>query len=41
MSDSWFDRMRSGFRKTSERLGDNLSGLVTKAALDEATLDEI
>jgi fused signal recognition particle receptor len=33
--------MRLGFRKTSERLGDNLSGLVTRAALDDATLDEI
>jgi fused signal recognition particle receptor len=33
--------MRSGFRKTSERLGDNLAGLVGKAALDEASLDEI
>ncbi|MBX3561613.1 MAG: signal recognition particle-docking protein FtsY [Sphingomonas sp.] len=38
---SWFDRMRLGFQKTSERLGDNLTGLVTKAALDEATLDGI
>jgi fused signal recognition particle receptor len=41
MSESWFDRMRLGFRKTSERLGDNLAGLVTKATLDEATLDDI
>ena len=38
---SWFERMRLGFQKTSERLGDNLTGLVTRAALDEATLDEI
>ncbi len=38
---SWYERMRLGFRKTSERLGDNLSGLVTRAALDDATLDEI
>ena len=38
---SWLDRMRSGFAKTSDRLGDNLSGLLTKSALDEATLDEI
>ena len=38
---SWLDRMRSGFAKTSDRLGDNLSGLFTRAALDEATLDEI
>jgi fused signal recognition particle receptor len=38
---TWLDRLQSGFRKTSERLGDNLTGLFTKAALDEATLDEI
>jgi fused signal recognition particle receptor len=38
---TWFDRMRLGFKKTSDRLGDNLTGLVTRAALDEATLDGI
>ncbi|MEA3010153.1 MAG: fused signal recognition particle receptor [Sphingomonadales bacterium] len=38
---TWLDRLQSGFRKTSERLGDNLTGLFTKAALDEATLEEI
>ncbi len=38
---TWYDRMRLGFRKTSDRLGDNLTGLLTKSALDEATLDEI
>jgi fused signal recognition particle receptor len=38
---AWFDRVRDGFRKTSDRLGDNLTGLFGKAALDEATLDEI
>jgi fused signal recognition particle receptor len=38
---TWIDRLQSGFRKTSERLGDNLTGLFTKAALDEQTLDEI
>jgi fused signal recognition particle receptor len=37
----WLDRLTLGFRKTSERLGDNLTGLFTKAALDEDTLDEI
>ena len=44
MSDAeipWFDRVRAGFRKTSERLGDNLTGLFTRAALDAETLDEI
>ena len=38
---SWFERMRAGFRKTSERLGDNLSGLLTRSTLDAPTLDEI
>jgi fused signal recognition particle receptor len=38
---TWLERMRSGFRKTSDRLGDNLTGLFTKASLDEATLDAI
>jgi fused signal recognition particle receptor len=38
---SWLERMRAGFRKTSDRLGDNLSGLLTKASLDPGTLDEI
>jgi fused signal recognition particle receptor len=42
LSDSnWLDRLRGGFKKTSDRLGDNLTGLFTRAALDEATLDEI
>jgi fused signal recognition particle receptor len=39
--ESWFDRLQAGFRKTSERLGDNLTGLFTKSALDDHTLDEI
>lgn len=38
---TWLDRLQTGFKKTSERLGDNLTGLFTKAALDEETLDEI
>ena len=38
---NWYERMRAGFQKTSDRLGDNLSGLFTKAALDEQTLDGI
>jgi len=37
----WFERMRSGFQKTSDRLGDNLTGLFSRAALDEQTLDDI
>ncbi|MEA3028942.1 MAG: fused signal recognition particle receptor [Sphingomonadales bacterium] len=38
---SWFERMRLGFQKTSDRLGDNLTGLIAKSALDPATLDAI
>jgi fused signal recognition particle receptor len=42
VSDSgWYERMRLGFRKTSDRLGDNLGGLLTKATLDATTLDDI
>jgi fused signal recognition particle receptor len=37
----WLERMRSGLRRTSDRLGDNLSGLFTKAVLDQDTLDGI
>ena len=37
----WLDRLRRGFGKTSERLGDNLSGLFTTAALDESALEDI
>ncbi|HEX5183177.1 MAG TPA: signal recognition particle-docking protein FtsY [Allosphingosinicella sp.] len=38
---SWFDRLQAGFRKTSDRLGDNLTGLFTKSVLDDAILNEI
>jgi len=38
---SWLDRLNAGFRKTSEKLGDNLTGLFTKSFLDEQTLDDI
>ncbi|MGQ0559308.1 MAG: signal recognition particle-docking protein FtsY [Sphingosinicella sp.] len=38
---SWLDRLRAGFRKTSDRLGENLADLVSKAALDEQSLGEI
>ncbi|PZU13080.1 MAG: signal recognition particle-docking protein FtsY, partial [Sphingobium sp.] len=37
---SWRDRLFGGLRRTSDRLGENLSGLF-KAALDDRTLDEI
>ena len=38
---SWLERVTIGFKKTADRLGDNLAGLATKAALDTATLDDI
>jgi fused signal recognition particle receptor len=41
VSETWFDRLNAGFRKTSEKLGDNLTGLFTKSALDDEILDEI
>ena len=42
MSDQrWHDRLLGGFRRTSDRLSENLTGLFTKTALDRATLDEI
>jgi fused signal recognition particle receptor len=41
MSASWLDRLTAGFRKTSDRLADNLTGLLTRAALDENLLEQI
>ena len=38
---SWADRLAGGFRRTSDRLGDNLSGLFGRAALDADTLDQV
>jgi len=37
----WHKKLLGGFKKTSERLTENLTGLVTKSKLDAATLDEI
>ena len=39
--DNWIERLNGGFRKTSDRLGANLTGLFTKAVLDDDILDEI
>ncbi len=39
--DTWSQRLFGGFRKTSERLSDNLSGIVAKTKLDDAQLDDI
>ena len=48
MSESWTQRLFGGFRKTSERLSENLSGItenltaaVTKTKLDEDQLDDL
>ncbi|WP_116969037.1 signal recognition particle-docking protein FtsY [Blastomonas sp. UPD001] len=38
---SWSKRLLGGFRKTSDKLTQNLTGLVTKSRLDEDQLDEI
>ncbi len=39
--DSWTQRLFGGFRKTSERLTENLSGIVGSTRLDDAQLDEL
>lgn len=38
---SWRDKLFGGLKRTSEKLGTNLTGVFTRAALDEQTLDEI
>ena len=38
---SWAERLFGGFSKTSDRLSTNLSGIVSTAKLDDATLDEV
>lgn len=38
---SWTQRLFGGFRKTSERLSSNLTEVVGKAKLDDATLDDV
>ncbi|CAA9516252.1 MAG: Signal recognition particle receptor FtsY [uncultured Sphingomonadaceae bacterium] len=37
----WLQRLSGGFRRTSDRLGGDLAGLFTRAALDEETLDAV
>jgi fused signal recognition particle receptor len=39
--ESWSDRLFGGFRKTSERLSENLAGIVSKTRLDDAQLDDL
>jgi fused signal recognition particle receptor len=40
-AESWSDRVLGGFRKTSERLGENLAGIVSKSKLGDGQLDEL
>ncbi|MBF9152578.1 signal recognition particle-docking protein FtsY [Novosphingobium jiangmenense] len=40
-SSSWSDRILGGFRKTSERLAENLGGIVGSSRLSDAQLDDI
>jgi fused signal recognition particle receptor len=40
-AESWTDRIFGGFKKTSERLSENLAGIVSKTGLDEAQLDDL
>jgi fused signal recognition particle receptor len=37
----WFERLKSGLSKTSSRLTESITGLVTKRKLDQDTLDEL
>ena len=37
----WHKKLLGGFRRTSERLSENLTGLVTKSKLDAESLDDI
>ncbi|WP_174273188.1 signal recognition particle-docking protein FtsY [Sphingomonas bacterium] len=41
MSTPWTERLSGGFRRTSDKLGENLAGLFGKAALDAETLEAI
>ncbi len=38
---SWSDRLFGGFRKTSERLTENLAGIVSQTRLTDAQLDDL
>ncbi len=40
-AESWSDRLLGGFKKTSERLTENLAGIVSSTRLDEAQLDDL
>ena len=38
---SWLDRLTAGFKKTADKVGENIAGIVHQQALDTATLDDI
>jgi len=38
---SWLDRLRGGFARTSDRIADNLAGLITREPLTPAQLDDL
>jgi len=38
---SWFSRLSSGLKKSSENLGNNIASVFTKKKLDQATLDDL
>ncbi len=40
-ANNWTERLLGGFRKTSERLTENLAGIVSTTKLDEAQLDDL
>ncbi len=40
-AESWSERLFGGFRKTSERLTENLAGIVSSTKLSDAQLDDI
>ncbi|MDB5724773.1 MAG: ftsY, partial [Novosphingobium sp.] len=40
-AESWSDRLLGGFRKTSERLTENLTGIVSTTRLSEDQLDDL
>ena len=40
-SETWSERVLGGLRKTSERLGENLAGIVSQTRLDDGQLDAL
>ena len=38
---SWFERLKSGLRKSTSAISDGISGIFTKAKLDDDTLEEL